>query len=202
MKYYKKITFKTSEKRHEQKYDYIPRQIVEEYEKIPTDPFKTGNYYDKYTVKITRYRFEEHENVQYCVLTFSTVEDYYDFSFQKYYPIIEGQNDELLKLFIKTRTIRIYGNYIDFNALCECKFHFDFTEEDGEYTIKELKFMEDVLDDDIDFAVQNVSLRKMLFKGCVFEKMLFETPILKELRYDNLEKLHFDKLLQESIFGI
>lgn len=202
MKKNKTISFKTSGQRYEQEYDYIPREVVEEYEKIPTDPSETGNYYDKYTVKITSYRFEEYEDVQYCVLAFSTVEDYYGFTFQKYYPIIDGENDELLELLMATRTIRIYGNYIDFNALCECKFHFSFTEEDGDYIIKDLQFMEDILDDDIDFAVQAVSLRKMLFKGCVFGKVLFKTPILKEIRYDNLENLHFDKLLEESIFGI
>lgn len=182
MKRSTEIIFKISEQSHEKKYDYIPREVVEEYEKIPTDPDETGNYYDKYTVNITSYHCEEYRGILYCVLNFSTVEDYYDFSFTKYYPIIDGENEELLELLMKTRTIRIYGNYIDFNALCECKFRFSFTAEDEGYVIKDLEFMEYLLDDDIDFAVQGTSLKEMLFKGCFLKKELFENPILKSLR--------------------
>ncbi len=189
MKLYKDLCYTDKERICTKEYNYIPSKVVEEFEAIPSD---SSHYYDKYVIQITEYCFEEHEDVQYCVLGFSTVEKDFGFSFKRYYPLVDGENMELLNLFRRCRTIRIYGNYIDFNAFRECKFRFRFTEEDGKYKVSDIQFLEETLDNDIDFSVDVTPLREMLFKGYLLEKYFLKMPDLDEIKYNPEEILSED----------
>lgn len=111
----------------EKKFDSIPAEIFEDAVEVHTDDFDEGTCISH----ATDYRFEFTEGIYYFVLKLEVN----SLTFEKYYPMNLGANDELYSMLISARAVRLFDTKVDFSVLLRYCFNFDYTCYDDKYHI-------------------------------------------------------------------